>query len=778
MEIVDDDDVKFLMVVARGSQGYTKLFVTESQIDGRANQQGEDVHDEERSNQPTDEWAHPQSFQEFGGNYGVNDDNDENMDEDYDVEGNEEEEVEEEEEEDDDDEDEEFSGFGDDINGVPSQDAGRSQSHPCYNEAECSTRRHGFMNIGAYSSNIHNPNPFQWVPEPAVDVENTGITNRATQRGNRLQIMGFYNSKAELRALFRTYALETGIQWKVGHSDNIRYELKCVHPQCKWRARATREQDGDYWVLRRMDETHTCPRDQILPHHRQAGAESLGNILKSMFVVDRIYRPKEIISDMADRYRIDISYTQAWRAKTYAINALRGSPEESFGILREYCHNLELKNPGTMARIDVDLENRFKFFFMCMGCSIRGFQQFCRPVICIDASHLKGKYLGSLFIAVAKDGNNQIYPLAFGIGHKEGLDTWTPFLTYLRMCIGDLPDLAIISDRHHSIIAAVANVMPHARHGFCNFHIKGNMRSQFKNTKHIEGLFWRAAKAYRLTDFQAAMNRIARVNPAAATYLTDIGYDRWARAHFGGWRYNIMTTNIAESFNALTRTARALPITILVEFLRSTLQHWFFNRRNMAGQRSHPLTPWAEDKLARHVFKSANMIVKPINMQQYEVHDSRQQVFIVNLLYRTCDCGKFQRSQIPCAHAAAIARYNNLSDCVGWVSTYYSTEYLRRVYEEDINPLGDQSTWAPSNLPVIFPPVMEQRRSGRPSSHARRPSQGEEVRQQYCSRCHQPGHTRLRCPSPAPMPVVSSYRTPSNTRTRGRRTDGATHTVD
>ncbi|XP_044492696.1 uncharacterized protein LOC123216324 [Mangifera indica] len=433
-----------------------------------------------------------------------------------------------------------------------------------------------------------------------------------------------------------------------------------------------------------MDETHTCPRDQILPHHRQAGAESLGNILKSMFVVDRIYRPKEIISDMADRYRIDISYTQAWRAKTYAINALRGSPKESFGILREYCHNLELKNPGTMARIDVDLENRFKFFFMCMGCSIRGFQQFCRPVICINASHLKGKYLGSLFIVVAKDGNNQIYPLAFGIGHKEGLDTWTPFLTYLRMCISDLPDLAIISDRHHSIIAAVAN---------------------FKNTKHIEGLFWRAAKAYRLTDFQAAMNRIARVNPTTATYLTDIGYDRWARAHFGGWWYNIITTNIAESFNALTRTARALPITILVEFLRSTLQHWFFNRRNMAGERSHPLTPWAEDKLARHVFKSANMIVKPINMQQYEVHDSRQQVFIVNLLYRTCDCGKFQRSQIPCAHAAAIAK----------------------VYEEDINPLGDQSTWAPSNLPVIFPPVMKQRMSGRPSSHARRPSQGEEV---------------------------------------------------
>ncbi|XP_044493319.1 uncharacterized protein LOC123216780 [Mangifera indica] len=325
-----------------------------------------------------------------------------------------------------------------------------------------------------------------------------------------------------------------------------------------------------------------------------------------------------------------------------------------------------------MTRIDVDPENKFKFFFMCIRYSIRGFQQFCLPVICIDASHLKGKYLGSLFIAVVKDGNNQIYPFAFGIRHKEGIDTWTSFLTYLRMCIGDLSDLAIISDRHHSIITSVMNVLPHAHHGFCNYHIKGNMRSQFKKTKHIEGLFWKAAKAYHLTDFQAAMSRIARVNPAAATYLIDIGC--------------------------------------------------FFT-----SERSHPLTPWAEDKLARHVFKSVNMIVKLINMQQYEVHDSRQQVFIVNLLYRTCDYGKFQYSQISCAHVAAIARYNNLSDCVSWVSTYYSTKYLRRVYEEDINPLGDQSTWAPSNMSAIYPPVMEQRRSGRPSNHAKRPLQGEEV---------------------------------------------------
>lgn len=89
-------------------------------------------------------------------------------------------------------------------------------------------------------------------------------------------------------------------------------------------------------MLHRIDNAYSYPRDQILSQHRQKGARSLGIILKSMFVVDSTYLPKEIIFDMTNRYKIDISFTQAWRAKMYAINALRGSLEESFILLPEY----------------------------------------------------------------------------------------------------------------------------------------------------------------------------------------------------------------------------------------------------------------------------------------------------------------------------------------------------------------------------------------------------------------------------------------------------------
>ena len=53
---------------------------------------------------------------------------------------------------------------------------------------------------------------------------------------------------------------------------------------------------------------------------------------------------------------------------------------------------------------------------MSIGASFVGFNTSIRPVVAIDGTFLKAKYIGTLFIAACKDDNNQIYPLAFGIG--------------------------------------------------------------------------------------------------------------------------------------------------------------------------------------------------------------------------------------------------------------------------------------------------------------------------------------------------------------------------
>ena len=45
--------------------------------------------------------------------------------------------------------------------------------------------------------------------------------------------------------------------------------------------------------------------------------------------------------------------------------------------------------------------------------------KYCRPVICVDGTHLYGNYKGVLMIAMATDANQKILPLAFVVVDKE-----------------------------------------------------------------------------------------------------------------------------------------------------------------------------------------------------------------------------------------------------------------------------------------------------------------------------------------------------------------------
>ncbi|KAI5648279.1 hypothetical protein M9H77_34284 [Catharanthus roseus] len=49
---------------------------------------------------------------------------------------------------------------------------------------------------------------------------------------------------------------------------------------------------------------------------------------------------------------------------------------------------------------------------------------YCRPVIFVDETHLRGPYKGVLLIASTWDANNHLFPLAFAIVDKESSENW------------------------------------------------------------------------------------------------------------------------------------------------------------------------------------------------------------------------------------------------------------------------------------------------------------------------------------------------------------------
>ncbi|XP_021813085.1 uncharacterized protein LOC110756023 [Prunus avium] len=525
-------------------------------------------------------------------------------------------------------------------------------------------------------------------------------------------------------ALIKTLCLAAvrgHFRFRTVQSGKRRLCVRCWQLPCPWQLRAYKVGLHEFRVVK-YDPFHECDLRYLSSHHRQASTGLLSDSVKRRFKDSRtIYTAGDIIKDVRQNFGVTISYSKAWRSRELALKIIRGSAEESYAILPSYCYELE----------------RFKSSM--------------RPVIAVDATHLKCKYKGVLFVATAFDGNRNIYPLAFGIGDLETDAAWEWFFTKLHCAIGDCSNLVVISDRNLSIENGLKRVFPEAAHGICFYHLKDNMKASFKLKKWdpILGFFVRAAKSYRLAEFNRYFSMIN--NERVQTYLVRAGLHKWSRAHCDGRRYNVMTTNIAESINSVLRFSRMLPVVHLIEEIRNMLQNWFYQRRDLSMKCKSMLCPdLGEKKLRKRLDAASRMNVVKINDVEYNVLDGDMNG-LVHLQNHSCTCRKFDLEQLPCKHAIAVCRHLKLNS-YSFASSYYTRATWAAAYAESIYPVPPQGTWViPENVQNVnlLPPISKVMPGRRKTQ--RISSKGEDSRERKCSRCGVKGHYRSTCKEAIPV---------------------------
>lgn len=58
---------------------------------------------------------------------------------------------------------------------------------------------------------------------------------------------------------------------------------------------------------------------------------------------------------------------------------------------------------------------------------------YCKHIVQVGGTWLYGKYIGTLLIVVAQDGNGNIFSIAFALVEGETKDAWSFFLRNLRI---------------------------------------------------------------------------------------------------------------------------------------------------------------------------------------------------------------------------------------------------------------------------------------------------------------------------------------------------------
>ncbi|KAF7119673.1 hypothetical protein RHSIM_Rhsim13G0031700 [Rhododendron simsii] len=569
----------------------------------------------------------------------------------------------------------------------------------------------------------------------------------------------FSDVKSCRRAL-RDTAIALHFEIQTVKSDKTRFTAKCASEGCPWRIHAAKLPGVPTFTIRTIHDQHTCGGITHLGH-QQASVQWVASSVEQSLRENPHYKPKEILEEIHRVHGITLSYKQAWRGKERIMAAVRGSFEEDYRILPQYCNQIRRTNPGSIASVYVNpADNCFQRLFISFQASIYGFLNACRPLIGLDRTVLKSKYLGTLFFATGFDGDGSLFPLVFGVVDEENDDNWMWFLSELHNLLENntenMPRLTILSDRQKGIVEGVEANFPTAFHGFCLHHLSESFRKEFNNSM-LVNLLWEAANALTVIDFEAKVLEIEDVSQEAAYWIRRVPPRLWATAYFEGTRFGNLTANIIESLNSWILEASSLPIIQMMESIRRQLMTWFNERREASMQWASILVPSAERRVSEALERARTYQVLRANEAEFEVI-SHEGTNVVDIRNRCCSCRGWQLYGLPCAHAVA-ALLSCRQNVHRFTESCFTVATYRKAYSQTIHPVPDRTLWKETldgglqsesdGSDAIVNPPKSLRPPARPRKRrARTEEKGRAKRVVRCSRCNQTGHFRTTCAAP------------------------------
>ncbi|KAH0743264.1 hypothetical protein KY290_031257 [Solanum tuberosum] len=264
-----------------------------------------------------------------------------------------------------------------------------------------------------------------------------------------------------------------------------------------------------------------------------------------------------------------------------------------------------------------------------------------------------------LLSVVVQDTENHVYPIVFCVVDKENDAYWTFFFEKLKEIIVDESDFCFISDRHKSIANGIVNVYNHAHHRYyCMRHLGENLRINHHCGDYLY-LYYNAAKAYSLEEFDNYFVEFKNKCPAAAIVLEyDIGFENWSREHFPGNRYDVMTTNIAKSVNAMLIDEREYSVASIFNSIAKRFGELFRERHAyILKSVGNQMVPSAEKIARKKMIEGDSVYVENVtgDGNQFTVFGAGVTAY-VDLLEKSCSCREYDLIKIPCAHAMADLR--------------------------------------------------------------------------------------------------------------------------
>ncbi|XP_021754670.1 uncharacterized protein LOC110719977 [Chenopodium quinoa] len=373
--------------------------------------------------------------------------------------------------------------------------------------------------------------------------------------------------------------------------------VKCKEQSCPFYIRVSLEKGKKTMTVKTLKPRHNCGR---VAQMKKLRAKWIAKTYHNKFKVNPYLKCQEIVDTIWSAWGVKASLWLALKARRAAQNVILGEYAEQYGLLYRYANEIKRSNPQNTIKFKLN-SGVFKRVYMCFDAIKKGFLDGCRPFFGIDGCFLKGPFGGKLLV-VGRDGNNQMFPIAWACVEVESTETWGWFLQLLVDDLGT-PDgfgYTIMSDQQKGLLKAVSIVWIRADTRCCARHVYCNFRQVFGGGLFYRRGFWKIAKSTTENGFKRNMELFAAISLPAAKGLLKRNYKKWVRAFLTTTRTcESIENNMNEVFKAYILTSRHKPIITMLEDIREGLLERLHKKRDFITNKDIEICPRLQARLEK-----------------------------------------------------------------------------------------------------------------------------------------------------------------------------------
>ncbi|KAF3620310.1 putative C2 and GRAM domain-containing protein-like [Capsicum annuum] len=218
---------------------------------------------------------------------------------------------------------------------------------------------------------------------------------------------------------------------------------------CLWLLYAGLDNTTNGFIIKTYIQKHTCNK---ITRNYLRNAKFFAETFRERIIENpniKVFNLQELIRK---KFKLYVSKTTVRRARTKVLKDTMGDHAVEFGRILDYKEELLRTNPGTSC------------------------------VVKLGEANEEGVCKGRLLVAVGKDGNNQMLPLAWTVVEKENTNTWSWFVRCIKddLGLGEGEGLTLIKDMQKGLFTAIEQVLPQSEFRRYARHILANWAKEWR----------------------------------------------------------------------------------------------------------------------------------------------------------------------------------------------------------------------------------------------------------------------------------------------------------